>query len=96
MATGTAICTYLNEPEMLKIYPEVPPVIKGRTCDELVNSLGRALNDMTVLAAIGRGGRLWIETHHRGSDTVAAQMKQYRNFLARRQRTVDGGGEPRN
>ena len=87
MATGTAILTYLNENDLLKMYPEVPPVINGRNAGELEAGLKRVLEDRALLLQLGRGGRDWIERYHSGEVTIRRQMEQYEKFLAGRQTT---------
>ncbi|MEX2577570.1 MAG: glycosyltransferase [Verrucomicrobiales bacterium] len=96
MATGTPICTFLQEENLLRIYPEVPPVINVRTREEIRDRLGAALEDGEKLAEIGEAGRRWIENHHSGAETMERQFAQYREFLAREVGCHPGRNHPRN
>ena len=83
MATGTPILTYLDEQEMLKMYPSVPPVLNAKTVTEIVDLLTEAVSNSKLLDKIGLGGRQWIKEYHSGGETTSNQMIQYEKYLKR-------------
>ena len=81
MAVGAPICTYLDEPQLLRCFSEVPPVINCRATDDVTRQLGAALRDPAALATLATQSRRWMARHHASADTVATQVERYRDAL---------------
>jgi glycosyltransferase involved in cell wall biosynthesis len=81
MATGAAVCTYLNEEEMKKIYATCPPVINCRTEQEIMEKMREVIRHPQVLRDLATASRQWIKFHYASSETIAKQVERYREFL---------------
>jgi hypothetical protein len=73
MAVGAPIVTYLDEQQLLRQYPAVPPVVNCRIADDVLASLSALLRTPGALAAVGDAGRQWMTAHHSKASTVLAQ-----------------------
>jgi len=81
IAVGRPVCTYLDEPALLRQYPEAPPVVNCRTEDQIVAAFSSLIPDRSALRAIGERARLWMRKHHSGADTVNRQAARYFAYL---------------
>jgi len=81
MATGAPVLTYLEEAQLLKQYPECPPVINCRTAQQIVDAMTPLLRDPGVLADIGRKGRAWMKQYHSKRATISRQTSAYASLL---------------
>jgi hypothetical protein len=81
MAVGSPICTYLDEQQILKEYPEVPPVINCQTTDQLIHKLADIIQDSSKLNDLSLASIQWIKKYHSSLPTIKTQIDQYRKFL---------------
>lgn len=83
MAVGSPICTYLNEEQILKEYPEIPPVINCQTTDQLIHKLAEIIEDRSKLTCLSSASKQWIEKYHSSLPTIQTQIYQYHKFLGK-------------
>jgi len=81
LGVGAPVVTYLDENQLLRQYPQTPPVINCRTDQEIVAALSRLIHSPDELEDIGRAAREWISTYHAKADTVRLQALQFRRLL---------------
>jgi glycosyl transferase family 1 len=81
MAVGAPMLTYLDEAQLHRQYPEIPPVINCQTTPEIVAALGHLLDARDELERYGRAARDWMRRHHGKSETVRLQAAQFRHLL---------------
>jgi hypothetical protein len=77
MAVGAPVVTYLDEAQLLRQYPECPPVVNCRTPEQVVSALSSLLRAPADLAAMGAAGRRWMKMHHSKAATVLAQSRVF-------------------
>lgn len=78
MAVGTPILTHLNEDRLLRQYPVVPPVINCQTSEEIMQRVKPFISSPQRLAPIGEKSRAWMKEYHTKSNTINAQVDQFR------------------
>jgi hypothetical protein len=83
MAVGAPICTYLNEEQILKEYPAIPPVINCQTTDQLIHQLADIIGDSSKLELLSSASKQWIEKYHSSLPTIQTQIHQYHKFLGK-------------
>ncbi len=83
MAVGAPICTYLNEEQILKEYPAIPPVINCQTTDQLIHQLVDIIGDSSKLKFLSSASKQWIEKYHSSLPTIQTQIYQYHKFLGK-------------
>lgn len=79
------VITYLDEKQLLPVYPQLPPVLNGRTREDLVRLLSEAIANPANLKALGLQGRQWVERCHNGMETVDRQLRVFSDVLRRRE-----------
>jgi glycosyltransferase involved in cell wall biosynthesis len=80
MAVGSPICTFLNESQILKQYPEAPPVINCRTEHEIVDKLSVLLETPVKAVELGARCRAWMKRYHSRDAVIGAQIAQYHRY----------------
>ncbi|MFM6004670.1 MAG: hypothetical protein ACKPB7_15590, partial [Sphaerospermopsis kisseleviana] len=83
MAVGSPICTYLNEEQILKEYPKIPPVINCQTTHKLIHQLAEIIEDRSKLTCLSSASKEWIGKYHSSLPTIQIQIDQYHQFLGR-------------
>jgi len=81
MAVGSPVCTYLDEDEMNRLYPEVPPVINCRTEHQVFVNLKGVIEDPAVLRELSNSSRCWIKKYHSSAEMVRIQLLQYKKYI---------------
>ena len=81
MAVGAPVLTYLDEAQLLRQYPEVPPVVNCRTEAEIVHAIRRLAIAPEQTAEMGRRAREWMIRYHGKRETVAAQTRIFDKML---------------
>lgn len=79
------VLSYLDESLMEKVYPEMPPILNGRTTDELEALLVNAMDDRQALRALGLAGRAWVDRHHDGVETMDRMLRAFGRVWKERQ-----------
>jgi glycosyltransferase involved in cell wall biosynthesis len=77
LCNSTPVLSYLDEFLMEKVYPEMPPILNGRTVDDLEALMLRAMNDPTGLRRLGEAGRAWVDRHHDGGETLDRMLRAF-------------------
>jgi Glycosyl transferases group 1 len=81
MAVGAPMLTYLDEAQLRRQFPEIPPVINCRTTDDIVATLQPLLRSHDELERYGAAARAWMRRHHGKTQTVRFQAEQFRHLL---------------
>ena len=81
MAVGAPMLTYLDEAQLKRQFPEIPPVINCRTTDEIVATMKTLLESPDELERYGAAARAWMRRHHGKAQTVRLQAEQFRRLL---------------
>ena len=79
------VITYLDEVQLKPIYPELPPVLNGRTREDITRLLVDAVGDGARLEELGLLGRQWVEGCHNGIETIDRQLRVFDDVLRRRE-----------
>jgi len=90
LAVGAPVCTFLDQEQVSRAFPEPPPVLNCRGEDEIRRVLSRAMDDPGALAARARASRAWMLRYHAGDRTAEQQLARFAGFLAAR--LGEGGG----
>ena len=77
LCNSTPVLSFLDESLMEKVYPEMPPILNGRTVDDLEALMLRAMNDPTGLRRLGEAGRAWVDRHHDGVETLDRMLRAF-------------------
>jgi len=80
------VLSYLNESLMARVYSKMPPILNGRTTDELEALLAYALANPESMAALGHAGRQWVDQHHDGVETLDRILRAFGATWQERQR----------
>ena len=81
MSIGRAVCTYLNESDILNHYSEIPPVINCQNENEIVEKMKEIITNPSILEEVGISSRKWIKKYYNSLDTVRIQLKAYEKIL---------------
>lgn len=84
MAAGAPVLTYLDEAQLLKQYPECPPVVNCRTEAQIVEAMSGLLKSPGALAAVGASARAWMKRYHSKHETVLRQVRAFAPILSSR------------
>ncbi|MBY0437706.1 MAG: glycosyltransferase, partial [Burkholderiales bacterium] len=85
MMAGVPVISYLDEREVLRHYPEMPPIVNCRSTEEIVDRIRDLLDQPEERAHLGADSRAWIDRYHAKRTALNTQVRRYRDFL-------DGGG----
>ena len=69
--------TYLDEAAIRKLYPAPPPVINCRSTEQIVDVMGRMIENPEGLTQVSEASRRWIKQYHSAAQTVEAQLAAY-------------------
>ncbi len=81
MAVGAPMLTYLDEAQLTRQFPEIPPVINCRTTDQIVAALRTLLRSHDELERYGAAARAWMHRNHGKAGTVRLQAGPFRRIL---------------
>lgn len=81
LAAGSPVMSYIKVEQTSSYYSEVPPIINCRTENEITAQLSYWYTRQKELAEFGKNGRIWMKKFHNKSDTVNAQIRQFRLHL---------------
>ena len=81
MAVGAPVLTYLDEQQLLKQYPVIPPVVNCRTPGQIVEMMTPLLRDPQRLAGVGAAAREWMKQYHSKHDTISRQARVFESLL---------------
>jgi glycosyltransferase involved in cell wall biosynthesis len=77
LCNRTPVISFLDESLMEKVYPEMPPILNGRTTEELEALLLHAMQDPAALRRLGEAGRAWVDRHHDGVETMDRMLRAF-------------------
>ncbi len=80
-ACAAPVMTYLDEEGILKVFPEMPPVVNCHTEGQIVAAAERLFVEREELGRLASASRAWIEAHHNGSVAAGKQMARYEQVL---------------
>lgn len=78
LASGTPVMTYINISQLSSRYAEPPPIINCQTTAEITQQLSYWYSNRNELAQFGQNGAQWMKKFHGKSETVNAQIAQFR------------------
>jgi glycosyltransferase involved in cell wall biosynthesis len=81
LAAGAALCSYLEEKEMIERYGECPPLLNCRSENEIVEAIKTVLGNPDHLASLRVEARKWVERHHRSDETLIKQFNVYTEVM---------------
>jgi hypothetical protein len=75
MAVGAPILTYLDEKNLLKQYPEIPPVLNCKTSEEIESMIIPIYNNPKILQDLRTKSIAWIKKYHSKETTANLELK---------------------
>ena len=81
MAVGAPMLTYLDEEQLRRQFPDIPPVVNCQTTSEITAAMERLLNQPDELMRYGEAARAWMRRNHGKAETVRLQEVQFRRVL---------------
>jgi glycosyltransferase involved in cell wall biosynthesis len=81
MAVGAPMLTYLDEEQLRRQFPDIPPVVNCRTSSEISSAMDRLLQHPEELARYGDAARAWMRRNHGKAETIRLQEEQFRRML---------------
>ena len=83
------VLSYLNDSLMAKVYAKMPPILNGRTIDELEALLIHASENPAAMRALGNAGRQWVDQYHDGTQTLDRMLQAFgANWKEQQQRAL--------
>lgn len=94
MMASVPVISHLDEREVLRQYPELPPILNCRTTDQIVACVRPLLEQPHALEERGAASRRWIEKHHAKRQVLNTQVRRYREYLDRSDGLADSAAAP--
>jgi uncharacterized coiled-coil DUF342 family protein len=81
MMAGVPVISHLDEQEVRRHYPELPPIVNCRTTEEIIDRVRPLLDQPEERRRLGDESRAWIDRHHAKRTALNIQVHRYRDFL---------------
>lgn len=81
MMAGVPVVSHLDEQEVRRHYPELPPIVNCRTTEEIIDRVRPLLDQPEERRRLGDESRAWIDRHHAKRTALNIQVHRYRDFL---------------